>query len=54
MASEKPQENVVKKVTMFSDEWRQEFDTGKPGCNGHTTDAYFWRRAGWGSNINSE
>lgn len=52
--SEQPEEIVVPKVAMFSEEWRHEFDAGTPGCDKQGTDVYVWRVAGLGSNINSE
>lgn len=41
-------------AVVFSQEWLAEFSSGSIGCQTRGTDGYAWRRAGFGSNINSE
>lgn len=39
---------------VFSQEWLADFSSGSIGCHTGATNGYTWRRAGFGSNINSE
>ncbi|CAM9674084.1 unnamed protein product [Ectocarpus fasciculatus] len=39
-------------MAAFSKEWVEEFGKGELGCAGPAIDAYEWRNAGYGSNIN--
>ncbi|CBN75391.1 hypothetical protein Esi_0090_0082 [Ectocarpus siliculosus] len=41
-----------KDMAVFSNEWMEEFGSGALGCVGSAIDAYEWRNAGYGSNIN--